>query len=488
MQTFNHHATLLSAESWEKELRTSSQSKHLSAEDFISFAGRCFLFQLDNKAEVLSLCRMILTLFELRPRNFLQQHVREVLFPFYEALFSEDVDQNDTFIIAYKALISHLLGYHFFNYKHPKEKHNFTLKESLGVNASEHLPSLQHGPERSLVFFMLGLITQDAHLIQIFLESSFAHLKLFDEMGNMPKSLWISEKEYDAHELLISHKILFQVARSYSGSSAFASLVEKLESKIQQELDGSSSIFYMTLEKLIRSLCKKNPTLPSVNLDEICKPTIKKLSLGMGQYKYQDLCLNCCVSGAGTSFASLSLGSVEVVGIGPHYYPLGIMENFGIYRTPVLKELCFREVSIKQDQAFFAFDGYTRTVKPGYTPAKPGNSWLRLQCKAEKNQVDLEIFRIDLHEESSFDIAFFIKAQKATVDGMYALSPSSLNRYEGKIGEVSFTDNSNSIKISIKGSSTMQLIPLAGESHFWGATFLLAVPAPKESPLQISFR
>ncbi|MCH9631070.1 MAG: hypothetical protein S4CHLAM37_10830 [Chlamydiia bacterium] len=477
VENSKHHATL-SADSWEQDIRTKVNEKHLSIESFMTRIDRCFLLSIESRKDYISFCRSFLTLYLLKPSSMDSEKARDSLYPLIEKLLSfGEVDWQ--LGLTYKAFLLTLLGYQVDEVHFTHSKQGVFYRDHGGVLASNHIPSIVEGAECLLLLGAICVLRNDKALLHQVLLASQWHLKLFDEQGSFPKSLWTRENEFSLESFYYLHAILFKFSTQVSSLPEFSNALYSIKLKMNSIEQDKVSYFYELFEDYIEGLLQGKSV--HCNLEAMDPESNKVATLGYGAYSYNDVSLKCTVSGAGTSFASYRKSSIEVVSVGPHYHPLGQMQNFGIYRTPLLKERCFRDVEIKNEPDSFFFSGFSKTVDPKSNVLSPGNTWLHISCSAKKETVTFDLERVDLETAEDLNIVLFVKADKAIVDNMYHLSPSSLNRYEGKACDTLFKSGEDILSLSSSAKGDMQIIPLAGKDHFWGATFLLALPIhPKE--------
>lgn len=479
VENAKHHATL-SAENWEQDIRTKAKEKHLSIESFKTRIDRCFLLSTKSRKDYIFFCRSFLTLYLLKPSSIEGEKNQDHLYPLVEKLLSAG-DFDWQLGMAYRAFLLTLLGYNVDRVRFITSKLGVFYRDHGGVLASNHIPHIIEGAECLLLLGALSILRNDTALLNQVILASHWHLKLFDENGFFPKSLWIKENEFSLSSFNYLHATLFKFSCQVSSFPAFSNALYSIKLKLNSIHQDKVSYFYELFEDYLEGLLQGKRLHCNLDLEALSNEINKVGTLGFGAYSYNDTSLKCTVSGAGTSFASFRKSSIEVVSIGPHYNPLGQMQNFGIYRTPLLKELCFKEVQIKNEPNSFFFSGFARTIDPRNDVVSPGNTWLHVVCNVKEETVNFELERIDLDIAEELNIAFFVKADKAIVDMKYHLSPSSLNRYEGKVCDTLFKTGVDKLSLSTNAKGSMQIIPLAGEDHFWGATFLLALSIhPKE--------
>jgi hypothetical protein len=157
------------------------------------------------------------------------------------------------------------------------------------------------------------------------------------------------------------------------------------------------------------------------------------------------------ITGAGwqTSAGAARVGDLEIPAFGPHLAPLSNAELFG--------------VGPGEDGWFCAH------------AAK--EVWLRARGTAGNRSVGISLDSVGVHTEAPLAFVFYIRADECRV-AERVFKPQSLARFSGETESVEFTAKSSKIDFSINPGLKLEIIPLAGDGAFWGATFLLAVWLP----------
>lgn len=472
-----YRATLSSAESSERETPNKFQDRHLSVEVIETLLDRCSSLSLKEKEDYLLLFRGFLIVYFLKPPHLDQEKIRNLFYPLLDNLFSEKMDSAWYLGKHYRALFCTLLGYEV-------DLKNFNCSNFQIGSSSQNLEEV----ECLLILGILAVLKHNDALRDQVVIASYWHLKLFDEKGFFPKSLWTREEGFDILKSYQLHALLFRFSLKVSSLEEFAKTLGVLEIKIKDLSESAEPQFYQVIKNFIQSKLLKKKLHWNKPKEFFDHHLHKSSLLGFGSYSYKNLSISCSVSGKGTSFAALRKSAIEVVAIGPHFNPLGEMQNFGIFREPILKERSFKEVQVKNEKDLFSFSGFTKTIDPSSDKVKYGNTWVHLVCNAKEDIVTFELERIDLKGVDVMNLAFFIKADKAVVDMKYHLSPCSLNRYEGKVCDVVFRAGDDKLAITSNAKDTMQIIPLAGKQHFWGATFLLSFPFYTKDILRVRLK
>ena len=177
--------------------------------------------------------------------------------------------------------------------------------------------------------------------------------------------------------------------------------------------------------------------------------------------------LACTLSGFNTGLGSIHKNEVRIINYGPQKIPLGEIKGFGIRRTSSGDEKTpFRDVSYQKKSDGFYLHGWNRMYN--------GNGWLETKADYSNESFNLRVRleKNELKHETLF--VFFVKCREISVFGENPFFPSSLSRYSGPSKPVHLKGDQEVIKIEPMQTDAMQVIPLAGEDHFWTADFLIS--------------
>ena len=85
-------------------------------------------------------------------------------------------------------------------------------------------------------------------------------------------------------------------------------------------------------------------------------------------------------------------------------------------------------------------------------------------------------------------MVLFLKSPRLILGGKACVDRGSLERYEGKSLPIELQGAQDKIFIHPDPSLKMQVIPLAGGDHFWGADFIVAFPLSALQPFKIEVK
>ncbi len=156
-------------------------------------------------------------------------------------------------------------------------------------------------------------------------------------------------------------------------------------------------------------------------------------------------------------FGSISFDNITVVSMGPHYFPLGEESLFGIYRRGGdLSDIAVAENKVS-----------------GWSRALAGDMWVRLVAEKKGEKIYLKTSFENREKGELVAFAFFVKAKEVEI-GNKRIASGSLNRFQGSSAPINLFDEKGCVRLQVNERGPLQIIPLAGGEHFWGANFLIA--------------
>jgi hypothetical protein len=232
-------------------------------------------------------------------------------------------------------------------------------------------------------------------------------------------TLWTPEREYRETEDCLSSEIFLQwIGRSSS-----------------------------VLDSAVFPFCVQNNICINPAKDVLQDP-----SIGYEMLKGEDAVIAISAAGWQTGAGAARIGDVEIPAFGPHLAPLSDGELFGIGPGE---------------------DGW-------FCAHAEKEVWMRARGAAGCRSVSLSLDSVGVQPEKPMAFVFYIRADECMAGGK-VFKPRSLARYSGPADAVEFTAKSSKISFSTDPGLKIEIIPLAGDNDFWGASFLLAVWLPSFS-------
>lgn len=169
-------------------------------------------------------------------------------------------------------------------------------------------------------------------------------------------------------------------------------------------------------------------------------------------FQIDNICLNYQKEGLG----SIHFGAISVVAMGPHFFPMGEISRFGICR----KSDDFSDIVCTENKV----SGWTRLLSV--------DAWIYFVAEKQGDKVRLKALFENTLGEEPFAFVFFVKAKEVEIEKK-RYEKGGLNRFQGMSSLISFIHEKERVQL-ISEKGPLQIIPLAGGEHFWGADFLVA--------------
>jgi hypothetical protein len=186
---------------------------------------------------------------------------------------------------------------------------------------------------------------------------------------------------------------------------------------------------------------------PTISL----KPSTNCLSdasIGYELHRGEKATLAITASGHQTMAGACRIGDIEIPSFGPHLAPLSNSELFGIGPG---EEGWFCAWAAKE-------------------------VWCKVRGEVDPSGLVISLDSAGITPEKPLAFVFYIRAKECVV-GTKVLKPKNLTKIVTD-GQVALRGKSSNIIFSCAPSHKIEVIPLAGEKAFWGASFLLAVWLP----------
>ena len=330
-----------------------------------------------------------------------------------------------------------------------------------GAILYRYLPYPLHNAEMGLIALYLGLIWNDLPLLKKGLKWAQFSLSLYDAVGRRFEGIWLKEKEFPMTCREDACALLFEVV---------AQLCPNLKSSVVFSKKPYTDPFIFLFKKAFQELFFPMTSFP-LSFSSI------NGSLGVFRYTFGEMHAMCTLVGENTGVGCIHKKEVKIVSMGPHYFPLGDSDYYGIFRTSDGAQSGLRDVKIelKEDRGFL--QGWTRLYHPQFEKRK---NWVFLRVECKKERIDLEV---QLNENPLLDplfYVFFISAETAVLSENVVFYPAILDQYQGKVDKFLFKKGAETLTIFPHFEGEMTLIPLAGKSYFWSANFLLAFSLDKK--------
>lgn len=98
---------------------------------------------------------------------------------------------------------------------------------------------------------------------------------------------------------------------------------------------------------------------------------------------------------------------------------------------------------------------------------------MELSLKQQSDQLNLSTRFFGPMHSNKLAFTFFVQADNVKV-GDRTIYPVTLDRYYGENQKISFNASEDFLSLEADFNGEMEIFPLAGKNHFWGANFLIA--------------
>ena len=179
-------------------------------------------------------------------------------------------------------------------------------------------------------------------------------------------------------------------------------------------------------------------------------------------FKIDNIILN--YQGDHTGLGSIDLGKMSVVSMGPHYFPLGDLTRFGIYREGE----DFSDV----EESSTRISGWTKLIACDRSFGS-GATWINFSAEKTSSDIFLQASFENGKGEDPFAFVFFVKADEIKISDKRFVK-GALSSFQGMGSSVDMISGCDITVLSLQFKAPVQIIPLAGGDFFWGADFLIA--------------
>ena len=321
---------------------------------------------------------------------------------------------------------------------------------------------LQEGTEYALLMGCLGLLCDKHEMQTKALEHAQWLATLLDHRDFPFYSLWCTDTTCDLLSILSMNYVLFSLCDCLTKQTKWQRLADRQLQCTQRLFDQSREDLPLLPPLLYNLLMEKDPGL------SFCVDTSVKTPSLFLRGQFDRASFVCSLSGKNSGMGAFHKTQVKVVNFGPWSAPLGECSGFGIKRS--LSDFC--AVSSR------SLSGWTRFQPSQHNP----DTWAKAEIVADEGALNLSISPTPVTEAGTLSFAFLIQSEEAQI-GNHRFLPATMRHYVGESSLVTFYSGKEKIEISTCERREVELIPLAGGGHFWGANFLLAFSFSPSDPV-----
>ena len=355
------------------------------------------------------------------------------------------------------------------------------LQENEMHTLERQVPEPRENAELALICLYLGWKWGKEELIQYGLKLTEFCLSLCDHEGKLFQGMWVRESDYQKGGLTQIFSLLFTVA-SHVALSSKVQVVSDALCEQKKGMDPLTSLF----AKAFHTLIEEEVPLPKMEGGIMLYD--QDQSLGFLRYHKGDLSFACSASGVNTGLGVMHKKGIHITSFGPHYAPLADSNCYGLFRPSNGSREGFRDLTYESKEDKVGIKGWTRVVAPvndhvskqSYSLAQGGPEWLYFEVVGEEEEMKVTVRQTRYQPETPLYFVFFVSAEKGIIEGKAELFPRGLERFQGPIDQIFFEKEGKRIKVKAHFEGEMEVIPLAGDDHFWSADFLLAFPLQRK--------
>ncbi len=330
-----------------------------------------------------------------------------------------------------------------------------------GITETGRVPELIQLAELGSIWMILGICLKNEGLVQAGIKVAIWQTHTLDHQGLPHLSMWGHAASLNCSRLASYNSLLFSLAHRLTGEKGFNQASELQNSKIREPDSLSTHLLRLIPEKIS----------PFIRLSY--RPLAEEITLGFIKFTAPQLSITCSISGSNSGVFSFHKNDVSIINCAPQVAPCDALELFGIDRGCSINGRSFREVVWEKSSYHFRLKGWTKLF------ALP--TWVEVDCSFQANEISLRFLFQRERPRENLRIAFYCSSKKVIVGGKTTLKAGLLEKYQGPIFPIELCGEKSMILITPKDTEEerMEIIPLAGGNHFFGADFLITVSATK---------
>jgi hypothetical protein len=357
---------------------------------------------------------------------------------------------------AYLVLLTYLLKFEPLPIKSQQMPNGASCLDALGFIKGAQLPEPAQLAELGALWMILGVHLKNETLLYAGIKVALWQIHTLDHRGFPHFSLWSRAAAFHPTILAASNHLLFTLAYRLTSDPGFNQAAQIQKHYGWNPISLAGKLLTLVPEKI------------SAPIKLSYKPFAEEMTVGLMKFATQQWSIACSLSGWNSGVCSYHKNYVAIVNSGPQITPLDDLEKFGVDRTCSLTSRSFNEITWEKTAFNFRMKGWTKIF------AHP--AWMQIEAYYEAQKLTLSCL---LQEGRPFDnlaMVFYARCDQLGIGGKETLQAGFLERYQGKSLPLELRAGNEKIFIEPLSDQKMQIIPLAGGEHFWGAHFLIAFP------------
>jgi hypothetical protein len=414
--------------------------------------------------------------FAKQSNKFFEEH-KNRLVSLYESIKLHPEAFDSSLAQSYTDLIATLLDRPFQEVDLNLLPSGFITEGSKDIALLKERIVLQNQIEISLNLLMIALLRQDERLVEKASKIILAFANCLDDHGELLIGLWSSDVIADKNPFFaLTFLTLYtfnQIAKLDILDNALKIQAGVILGLPDLEIDSIGSYAFILAFSLDQILNQNLHELKHEIRFSDQKSTVLE-DVGLVVDKLGNFSTYLTLSGINHSIGSILAKDVQVIAMGPHFFPLGDLSKFGIFQS--IDKEHFMPLQYERHDDKTLIKGMTKIIHADSNKSaiKPSDTWLQLEVANESNKLKLSVSLLGEPCKLPLSFAFFIKSSETEMIGNRQVKPKSLDKYIGPSQKVVFKGSNKNFSILPCFDEKMHLIPLQGKNHFWGADYLLA--------------
>ncbi len=367
--------------------------------------------------------------------------------------------ENDQLINALHSLCSFFVCFESATYSLHQFDFGGTLPQWGYQNNELNLFLPEQCSEIAIISSILAFLQKDKDLYFSSMKLVEFHLHLLDARKKPIKAMFTKESNYSSvKEQLVS------------------TLLKAILSKDFYDVDivsiASQECFYSMYLECLKSILF--PLLKESSWSYKPQILLQNHKLGFAVYEHNDFSAFATLCGNNSGLGSISKGDAQIITFAPQKAPLYDMSSFGIMRTLDIENEGLDDIECIQDNKSLFFQGWARCFSSNTeSQGSLEDRWLQLTTDVKKDRCSLKLRFYDNVSFDGYYVSFYVKADTIMLDGGSAVK-GGLDSYSGNYTHLALNTSESTLHIKSLFEPDVKIIPLSGESAFYGADFLVS--------------
>jgi|GEM_PF-1390483 len=337
------------------------------------------------------------------------------------------------------------------------------------IGEGHQVPELTRLAELGSLWMILGICLQNEALAYAGVRVAIWQTHTLDHRGSPHLSMWGHPFLSTPSRLSAYNILLFSLAYRLTQKKGFQQAIE---------LQAHPPLPYtLALLKLAIPQKPLSYNTPFSLLSE-------EMTLGCLKFTTPQSSIACTVSGWNSGLFSFHKKEIGIVNSGPHSSGYDSLDSFGIERPCYFHQRGFRELLWEKGRDHFRLKGWTKIF------SLP--TWMQVEYIFQFPQLTLNFFIQENFPQGRLKIVFYSCCETIEVKEEKILEKGSLQKYRGPSVPVTLVGTETTLTLlpqmkkewgeERQEENQMEILPLEGKDHFFGANFIIAFLVEMNSP------